>query len=202
MTEASGPPPRLGSVAFRGVSSRLPPRAQPVPGTTQSHDAVTGLPGDLERAAPERQPKPPTGAPKRSQVRDRPERPERKEADDAPRTTVGTGQLHARVPPYVANWIRNSGQTQRSALLAALAEHGDEVPASRDPVILSRLRLGLPVRPVQKRRGSAEGINFSLTGEEKALIERRVAELQLSITDFVAELLARAYDASSPGLGR
>jgi len=200
MTEASGPPPRLGSVAFRGVSSRLPPRSQPVPETTQSDDATMGLPGDPEPPARERQPKPPSGSPKRSQLRDPPERPERKEPGDAPRTTVGTGQLHARLPPYVATWIRSSGQTQRSALLAALAEYGDEVPASRDPVILSRLRLGLPVRPVQKRRGSAEGINFSLTGEEKALIERRAAELQLSITDFVAELLVRACDASPPAL--
>jgi len=183
-------PPRLGSVTFRGVSSRLPPRPPPVVVDTGSTSAPSRAPRPADTPAASRQPR-------RLQAREH--RPEPgAPLGDAGR--VGTGQLHARIPPYIAAWIRDSGQTQRAVLLAAFAEHGEEIPASRDPVILSRQRLGLPTRPVPKRRGLTEAVNFSLTGEEKTLVQARAAELQLSITDLVTELLLVAYNTASVGV--
>jgi hypothetical protein len=185
MTEASEIPPRLGSVAFRGVGSRLPPRHELPPlDAGPARAAAPPPPQDLEPVSVRPPRRTRAGEPK----------PEDTAPGDIPRTSVGTGQLHARIPPYVAEWIRASGQTQRAVLLGAFAERGDDIPASRDPVIISRQRLGLPTRPVPKRRGPTEAVNFSLTGEEKVLVQRRAAELQLSITDFVTELLIRTYD--------
>jgi hypothetical protein len=92
----------------------------------------------------------------------------------------------------LAGWLKDQDITQRAVLLAAFADHGDDIPASNDPTVVSRQRLGLPVRPPQKRRGPTELINFSLTGEEKDLIEGRANQLSLSIVDFVIELLRRA----------
>ena len=114
-----------------------------------------------------------------------------------PRSRVGTGQLHARLPIDLAEWIKDQDLTQRALLLAAFADHGHDVPASTDPTVVTRQRLGLPVRPTQKRRGPTELINFSLTGEEKDLIEARAGQLSLSIVDFVTEILRRAQQTDS-----
>jgi hypothetical protein len=111
------------------------------------------------------------------------------------RTRVGTGQLHARLPLDLARWINESDLTQRALLLEAFAEYGDQVLPSSDPVVLSRQRLGLPVRPGLKRRGPSELINFSLTSEEKDLIAARAAHLSLSVVEFVTQLLRRAQEA-------
>jgi hypothetical protein len=200
-------PPRLGTVAFRGVGNRLPPRSA---AQAPAQLPVVEEPGDQPKASDA--PEIPADEPaSRSMPRLSPPRPTRLRpaATQEPRvgqdtqgtrTRVGTGQLQARLPLDLAQWIRQSNITQRALLLAAFADHSDEVAPSNDPIILSRQRLGLPIRPGQKRRGPTELINFSLTGEEKDLIESRAAQLSLSIVDFVTEILRRSQNAESPSL--
>jgi hypothetical protein len=185
--------PRLDDVVFRGVSNRLPPRAvdDPPPSLAPRSEPDPAPPTPPRPATPT-YPQP-TGTARRGRSRTPTATSTASQSDPpGPRSRVGTGQLHARLPIHLAEWIKHQDLTQRALLLAAFADHGGDVAASTDPTVIIRQRLGLPVRPTQKRRGPTELINFSLTGEEKDLIEARAGQLSLSIVEFVTEILRRA----------
>jgi hypothetical protein len=188
--------PRLKTVAFRGVGTRLPPR------TVLASTAIEPTPTTDDAAAAPPQPSPALPATDAGRPVASPQSTARSRAANSrtgsppnppgPRSRVGTGQLQVRIPIDLSEWIRGRNLTQRALLLLAFADHGDSVAPSNDPMITSRLRLGLPVRPLQKRRGPTELINFTLTGEEKDLIETRAAKLNLSLVEFVTQILRLA----------
>lgn len=195
--EGATTPERLAPVTFRGVNKLLPPpQRRPTPSSETSEPRPISQP-------PEQQPPPPS-PPKITLKEKGPSaagtRVHKGAAGErAPvgvRSRVGTGQLPARLPIDLARWVNASEDTQRAVLLTAFVEHGEDVAPSRDPVYLSRSRLGLSVQPTKKRRGVTELMNFSMTGEEKDLISARAAELGLSVVDLVTEVLTRARATS------
>ena len=183
-------PPRLDPVTFRGVSKPLPPRPAVV-APPAAPDTEADLAATTQQPQATADPQPSVGRSARGRTPTS-KTARRQPSPPGPRSRVGTGQLHARLPVDLAEWLKDRDITQRAVLLAAFADHGDDIPPSNDPTVISRQRLGLPVRPPQKRRGPTELINFSLTGEEKDLIEARANQLSLSIVDFVIERLRRA----------